>query len=140
MTSHRHLSDVQTPFAFAPLPALPTLEASVLQEKPSPQPAQKHPSRAWLLAWVLPVLGGVLSFNVAMADSIVPTMADKQAHSNVRFIRLIIDADARESSGRLEQHDAPEQEQWMADTPSQTEKYDEVDLAKYVPLIQNRVL
>ena len=86
---------------------------------------------------MLPVLGGLLSFNVAMADSIVPTMADKQAHSNVRLIRLVMDADARESSGRLPQIDAPEQEQWMADTPSQSEEYDEVDLAKYVPLIQS---
>jgi len=140
MTSHRHLFNVQTPLAFTPLPALPALQPSVLIEKPSPSPAKKAPSRAWLLIWVLPVLGGLLSLNVAMADSIVPTMADKQAHSNVRFIRLIIDADVRESSGRLEKNDAPEQEQWMADTPSQREEVDEVDLAKYVPLIQQHIL
>lgn len=140
MTSHRQFFNVQTPLAFAPLPALPSLQASALEEKPRPHSAQKPSRGVWWLAWVFLVLGGVLSFNVAMADSIVPTMADKQAHSNVRFIRLIIDADARESSGRLEQHDAPEQEQWMADTPSQSEEYDEVDLAKYVPLIQKRLL
>jgi hypothetical protein len=139
MMSH-HLFDSEPTLPFMATPALPTLNPSVLQEKPGPNPAQKPPSRVWLLAWMLPVLGGLLSFNVAMADSIVPTMADKQAHSNVRLIRLVMDADARESSGRLPQIDAPEQEQWMADTPSQSEEYDEVDLAKYVPLIQNHIL
>jgi hypothetical protein len=139
MMSH-HLFDSEPTLPFTAMPALPTLKPSVLQEKPGPNPAQKPPSRAWLLVLMLPVLGGLLSLNVAMADSIVPTMADKQAHSNVRLIRLVIDADAKESSGRLPQNDSPEQEQWMADTPSSNQDYDEVDLAKYVPLIQNHVL
>jgi hypothetical protein len=139
MMSH-HLFDSEPTLPFTAMPALPTLKPSVLQEKPGPNPAQKPPSRAWLLVLMLPVLGGLLSLNVAMADSIVPTMADKQAHSNVRLIRLVMDADAKESSGRLPQNDSPEQEQWMADTPSSNQDYDEVDLAKYVPLIQNRVL
>ncbi len=131
-----HFIESEPTVLFAAMPALPMLKPSVLEEKPALRCVQqKAPSRAWLLVLMLPVLGGLLSLNVAMADSIVPTMADKQAHSNVRLIRLVIDADARESSGRLPQNDAPEQEQWMADTPSQSEEYDEVDLAKYVPLI-----
>jgi len=95
-------------------------------------------NRAWLLLWMLPLihlaLGSLLSLNIAMADSIVPTMADKEAHSNVRLIRMVMDADLRESSKK---ESPAEQEQWMADTSQSTEEYDEVDVAHYLPLLQS---
>jgi murein DD-endopeptidase MepM/ murein hydrolase activator NlpD len=130
--------DSEPTLQFTAMPNLPTLKPSVLHGVQTQTTRKNQMSRAWLLLWMLPLihfgLGSLLSLNVAMADSIVPTMADKEAHSNVRLIRMVMDADVRESSKK---EVAPEQEQWMADTSQSADDYDEVDVAQYLPLLQS---
>jgi hypothetical protein len=137
MTS-AHYFDSETTLAFTTMPSLPTLKPSVLNAVHTQSTRKSQINRAWLLLWMLPLihlaLGSLLSLNIAMADSIVPTMADKEAHSNVRLIRMVMDADLRESSKK---ESPAEQEQWMADTSQSTEEYDEVDVAHYLPLLQS---
>jgi len=130
--------DSEPSLAFTAMPNLPTLKPSVLHSVQTQTTGKNQMSRAWLLLWMLPLvhlgLGSLLSLNVAMADSIVPTMADREAHSNVRLIRMVMDADVRESSSK---NVAPEQEQWMVDTSQSADDYDEVDVAQYLPLLQS---
>ena len=130
--------DSEPTLQFSAMPDLPTLRPSLLPSLSIQSTPKKQMSRAWLLLWMLPLLhfsiGGLLSLNMAMADSIVPTMADKEAHSNVRLIRMVIEPESRSTS---HQELAPEQEQWMANTSQSPEDYEEVDVAQYLPLLQS---
>jgi hypothetical protein len=137
MTS-KNFFDAEPTLQFTAMPSLPTLKPSLLHPIQTQRTRKNKMNPAWLLLWMLPIihfgLGSLLSLNVAMADSIVPTMADKEAHSNVRLIRMVMDADLRESSNK---NTRPEQEQWMADTSQTTDDYDEVDVAQYQPLLHS---
>ena len=130
--------DSEPTLQFTAMPNLPTLQPSLLPNVHTQRTRKNQMNRAWLLLWMLPIihfgLGSLLSLNVAMADSIVPTMADREAHSNVRLIRMVMDADVQESSSK---NVGPEQEQWMADTNQSADDYDEVDVAQYLPLLQS---
>ncbi len=136
MTEHTRQN---APLQFSPPPALPMLAPSVLTlQENSKQSSTTKFSKAWWLLWMLPVfhfaIGSLLSLNVAMADSVLPTMAVKDAESNVRIVRLVMEADVPHSSYGEAQ---PQQETWMAEHSQNPQDYEEADVAHYSPILES---
>ena len=128
------------PLQFTLAPALPVLAPSSFALKDTPtKSSQMKFSRVWWFLWMMPVfhfvIGSMLSLNVAMADSVLPTMAVKDAESNVRIVRLVMEADVPHSSYGEEVQ--PQQETWMAEHSQNPQDYEEADLAHYSPILNS---
>ncbi len=135
MTGH----PTQDTIHFNSPPALPVLAPSQLLNKGTTSASSKLKfSKAWWLLWMMPLfhfaIGSLLSLNVAMADSVLPTMAVKDAESNVRIVRLVMEADVPHSSqGEIQ----PQQEVWMVDHSHNPQDYEESDVAQYTPVLDD---
>jgi murein DD-endopeptidase MepM/ murein hydrolase activator NlpD len=75
---------------------LPTLNASRLNEcLEAPEAIVVHSNRNLQWLWLLPamyfVLGGLLTLNTVMAQSVVPVMAEREAQEKSLLIRLVVD-------------------------------------------------
>lgn len=106
MTFQHHSHNMEyyaEPLVFASAPALPRMLASRIESvevplghnKPnSNNTASRHLN--WL--WLIPVfhfgIGGLLSLNVAMAQSTIPMMADKEATDKAVILRMLVQEDA----------------------------------------------
>ena len=113
-----HIVQPYSPLNFVALPVLPRLAPSVLNHTIKNQAKSAAKPRTWWWLWMITIahfaIGSLLSLNVAMADSVLPMMAEQNAHDNVRVIHELLQPDLVETSY---QADVIESEQWMSASP-----------------------
>lgn len=135
-----HIVQPYSPLNFVAMPVLPRLAPTVLNHTIKNKAKSATKPRTWWWLWMIPIahfaIGSLLSLNVAMADSVLPMMAEQNAHDNVRVIHELLQPDLVETSHQAE---VIESEQWMNASPQASADLSKEAIrassAQYTPLL-----